>query len=50
MKTDHVKKAATTEEVSSHPGENGSGAKKDIKHTVCRRRTESGLEKELANL
>ena len=46
-----MKTTATTEEVSSHPGEKGVGSQKWRRNSLlCRRKTDGGLEKRLANL
>ena len=37
MKAEHVKAPETTEEVSSHPGKKGIGAKKRHRNTPCAR-------------
>jgi hypothetical protein len=51
MKAERVKTPATTEEVSSHPGEKGHWIKKWHRNTLlCHKETENGLEKGLANL
>ena len=49
MKADHDKTTATTEEVSSHPGEKALEPKMASKHLPCRKKTDGGLEKRLAN-
>jgi hypothetical protein len=51
MKADHVKTRATTEEVSSHPGEKGHWSQKWHRNTpYAGEKPRGGLEKGFANL
>jgi hypothetical protein len=49
MKAEHVKTPQNTDEVSSHPGKKGIGAKNGNETPLRRRKTEANRAKRLAN-